>query len=251
MSSIGVQLEHTFGEGPNHGEGYNYTIASQTVNEYLNRSAVDNKILEAIDAIDPDDGSIKAMEILGWALHMAQDRGSHEEGTKGLGHDRKEDKLGTYDTDSKADNPQGYKNSEQYSMEAISDFFDMVNNYNLDLGTQNSKIEETIESDNQSFVTLETLLKNNNLNQLREIEIADYIEALIQGVCTDEEENLINQVLAASTLDRMYNTIYYLGQGSIEKGIDRLDSGIDGEEWDQCLGIMARDPELRDILASL
>ena len=45
----------------------------------------------------------------GMALHVGQDRGSHQEGSKGKGHDRKKDDAGNaWNCDDPKDNPSGY-----------------------------------------------------------------------------------------------------------------------------------------------
>jgi hypothetical protein len=103
------------GEGPAHGEGRNYTSPSMATNEALNlreqtrfiQSAVEHFLQDEPLAVGPLHirpptqrsgpmgdtlGGISLLErewikSLGGALHIAQDRAAHREGTQGHGHD--------------------------------------------------------------------------------------------------------------------------------------------------------------------
>lgn len=101
----------TKGEGPRHGEGYNYTKESVEINAALNRKEEDKWLdlakreFESDLKSTSDDGPTVRWEKPPWiippfsigekewvkslanALHCTQDRCSHREGTKGFGHD--------------------------------------------------------------------------------------------------------------------------------------------------------------------
>lgn len=104
LSKIGVP--GLKGEGPNHGEGYIYTVRSWPANVALNEAAQRGWIALAVREFQVD-RALKIDDALGtyrapksaiainekeWvkslanALHVAQDRGSHREGVRGYGH---------------------------------------------------------------------------------------------------------------------------------------------------------------------
>jgi hypothetical protein len=93
------------GEGPRHGEGKDYTVTSMAYNAELNVAKQNEYVDDAVKGFDEDRrhtiddvlgtirGGFIAINEKEWvkdlanALHVAQDRGSHREGTKGFGHD--------------------------------------------------------------------------------------------------------------------------------------------------------------------
>lgn len=67
--------------------------------------------------------NVRAMfKALGDACHVAQDRGAHWEGTKGMGHDDPRAKQGTWDPDNPKDNDKGYKIARQNTYEAFREW---------------------------------------------------------------------------------------------------------------------------------
>lgn len=70
------------------------------------------------------------------------------------------------------------------------------------------------------------------------------IRKLIPGKCEDDEEQAINELLRAAPVAEMEQIVTALGEGDAQKGIDYLDSGIDGAEWDECERILRRSPAL-------
>jgi hypothetical protein len=56
---------------------------------------------------------------LGDACHVAQDRGAHWEGTKGMGHDDLRAKRGTWDPDNPKDNEQGEANARRNTLDVF------------------------------------------------------------------------------------------------------------------------------------
>jgi hypothetical protein len=120
------------GEGPEHGEDGNYSkpgekggpsAAARAENlklqeKYVNQSLESYKrakgeIRRTVNGnvqLTPD---VRAMfKALGNACHVAQDRGAHWEGTKGMGHDDPRAKAGRWDPDDPKLNGQGYENAK-------------------------------------------------------------------------------------------------------------------------------------------
>jgi hypothetical protein len=240
----------TRGEGVNHGEGLNYTNPDLSANAVVNQAAVSAKIAEAIMATDFNNPKLPHMKILGWALHMAQDRGSHWEGTKGMGHDdpRCNDGSG-YNTDSPKDNVPGYSNALSYSLDVIKAWKD--GNWKKVMATASAPTPDQSllggEDDNEA---LKFIKLKKGAGQLASIPIGTKIKMirnLIKGNCRDEEEDAINDLLDASTGD-LEKIVSTLGNGSIPAGIEFLDSGIDGQQWKTCKQIIARNGKIYTIL---
>ncbi|MBI5021987.1 MAG: DUF4157 domain-containing protein [Ignavibacteriales bacterium] len=73
------------GEGPDHGEGANYTTTVEHARR-LNKQKQDEYLGNAIQNYSNGNFN-QAIIFLGRALHVAQDRGAHGEGAIGRGHD--------------------------------------------------------------------------------------------------------------------------------------------------------------------
>lgn len=102
IAGLGVLAK---GEGPRHGEAFNYTDENMEVNARRNVEEEDAYIAAAVkelaeDRVSRSDdgptlrlgrhlaiGEKEWVKSLAHALHISQDRGSHREGTKGYGHD--------------------------------------------------------------------------------------------------------------------------------------------------------------------
>lgn len=260
-------------EGPDHGEGGEYRMDIAAARP-INLAAVEAKVQQAIAAVDPADGAKAAMHVLGYALHMAQDRGSHWEGAKGMGHADPRDLAvhSAYSTDDPSFNAEGYQNARQYSIEVIqrfmSAFADAAQYHRL--GAVNSQITGNGgEADDQAARVIETLSRGmapdpahkdkpgpdrgiiasgpNLLNSLSVADRVQYIDAMLRGVCTDSEEALIVQVLETASVADLEAIVIGLGRRSgrqepddLAKGIEWLDAGIDFAEWKACVAALRR-----------
>ncbi|MFX0202898.1 MAG: DUF4157 domain-containing protein [Candidatus Hodarchaeota archaeon] len=118
----------TKGEGPEHGENGNYSHGNIDEARKQNINLQKAYVKKSLDFYKKEKGQIRRIinkkiqvtpnveamfKALGDACHIAQDRGAHWEGTKGMGHDDPRAKKGTWDTDSPADNIQGYENARK------------------------------------------------------------------------------------------------------------------------------------------
>jgi len=118
-------------EAPNHGEGGLYTMRDRTsaarINEVRQEWYLNNAIRLEKEFKDLQKKHVpvhrlgsKASEIyeqLGHALHVAQDRGSHEEGLDGRGHEQRD-----IDCDDISENPEGYNIAKRNSIEVLQRF---------------------------------------------------------------------------------------------------------------------------------
>jgi uncharacterized protein DUF4157 len=69
------------------------------------------------------------------------------------------------------------------------------------------------------------------------------IRFLIAGSCGDEEEQAIIEMLDTAAVSEMVAIVTRLGSGDVKKGIDYLDSGVDGAEWDElCNRVFSKSP---------
>ncbi|WP_428263059.1 eCIS core domain-containing protein [Haliangium sp.] len=66
------------------------------------------------------------------------------------------------------------------------------------------------------------------------------IRDMVAGVCGDDEEQAIIDLLNTTSVSEMEAIVTTLGGGDAEEGIDFLDSGVDGEEWDTLERVMRR-----------
>ena len=120
-------------EGPEHGEGGDYRMElgpAREINLRVQRERL-RRAVEAYNAwkaaggpgrpgLPPDPVFVH----LGDALHIAQDRGAHWEGAKGMGHDdpRHKHLLLGWSPDSIQDNPEGYQNALINTREVLTKF---------------------------------------------------------------------------------------------------------------------------------
>ncbi len=120
-------------EGPEHGEGGEYRMELRPARE-INLRVQRERLRQAVEAynawktaggtarpgLPPDPVFAK----LGDALHIAQDRGSHWEGAKGMGHDdpRHKHLLFGWSPDNIEDNPLGYQHALDNTREVLTEF---------------------------------------------------------------------------------------------------------------------------------
>jgi hypothetical protein len=123
------------GEGPDHGEDGNYMNPDKNAAKAANKSVQDKYLRVAVNhhksmeakrrSGEPvhkiGSASEKMFEALGDACHVAQDRGSHGEGTKGMGHDDPRTKTG-WNPDSPTENAAGYSEAVQNTRSLMEDF---------------------------------------------------------------------------------------------------------------------------------
>lgn len=81
------------------------------------------------------------------------------------------------------------------------------------------------------------------LNTLTKDQRVKAIRFLIAGSCADDEEQAIIEMLDTAAVPVMVQIVTELGGGDVKKGIDYLDSGIDGAEWDElCNRVFSKSP---------
>jgi len=133
-----IRGKRLLAEGPEHGEDGNYTItdlgsaASQNIKEQnkhlegaLRHRKRFNRVLKSkTETMREKLGKLASInkeivERLGDALHIAQDRGSHWEGVKEMGHDNPKDVTGEIDTDDPKDNPVGFFAAYMNTLEVL------------------------------------------------------------------------------------------------------------------------------------
>ncbi|MCK5242490.1 DUF4157 domain-containing protein [bacterium] len=106
-------------EAPNHGEANLYKYPGTKTEE--NRQRMIEHLEKAKSMISKNGLTKQAMVYWGMALHAGQDRGSHQEGSKGKGHDRKKDDAGNpWNCDSPKDNSGGYIVAKNHTKTLIS-----------------------------------------------------------------------------------------------------------------------------------
>lgn len=115
-------------EGPDHGEGGWYVLgweAARAANIARQIDYRERAIKAYQDYRDrrrsPSDALEEMYGRLGDALHVAQDRGAHNEGTKGFGHNDPRLKDG-YDPDNPAHNPSGVRAALENTYDVLSTF---------------------------------------------------------------------------------------------------------------------------------
>ena len=135
-------------EGPKHGEGGYYKHGldeARGINEKYQNEVVQDaarlykrweaKIRAKLPPGEPfylkdsyfkgsSDSTVDWVERLGDALHIAQDRGSHWEGTALMGH---RDPRRKFDTDDPIQNPDGYNWAHTYSTRVMEEFVRLTN----------------------------------------------------------------------------------------------------------------------------
>jgi hypothetical protein len=70
------------------------------------------------------------------------------------------------------------------------------------------------------------------------------IRDMISGICGDEEEQAIIELLRSCSPGMMTAIVTDLGGGNAAEGIEYLDSGVDGAEWRTLEGVLRRSPTL-------
>jgi hypothetical protein len=70
------------------------------------------------------------------------------------------------------------------------------------------------------------------------------IRDMIAGVCGDDEEQAIIELLSTCSSDMMTAIVTDLGGGNAAEGIEYLDSGVDGAEWRTLEGVLRRSSRL-------
>jgi hypothetical protein len=119
-------------EGPEHGEGGMYEIEigpARAINEGVQKERLERAISAYRTWKERGEGEpmpAAVIENLGDALHIAQDRGSHWEGAKGMGHDdpRHKHMLFGWSPDDPTDNPDGYTTAVLNTKEVLRQFVD-------------------------------------------------------------------------------------------------------------------------------
>ncbi len=113
-------------EAPNHGEANLYKYHGEKTKENETRSR--EHLSKALSLLTDGKITKQAMVYWGMALHVGQDRGSHQEGIKGKGHDRKTDDQGKpWNCDDPKDNPQGYEIAKTNTKSLIAQFLQALN----------------------------------------------------------------------------------------------------------------------------
>ncbi|GAB4565643.1 MAG: hypothetical protein Tsb0020_16660 [Haliangiales bacterium] len=74
------------------------------------------------------------------------------------------------------------------------------------------------------------------------------IRDMVAGVCGDDEERAIIELLTTASVSEMTAIVIALGDGDAAEGIGFLDSGVDGAEWTALAEVMQRSPTLAEHL---
>ena len=108
-----------------------------------------------------------------------------------------------------------------------------------------SDVFDPDESDEQAEIVLKAYAKEGKIGSLSASELARYLAALIQGNCVAEEEHLIIKILDGLSIGHLEGVVSALGNGSLEDGVDELDSGIDGDEWVKMKTVLAKSEKIK------
>jgi Domain of unknown function (DUF4157)/Bacterial protein of unknown function (DUF922) len=100
------------------------------------------------------------------------------------------------------------------------------------------------DTDDNALEYFQMVNKEGALGTLTQVQRVKLIRDLIGGICGDDEEQAINKILEHCSVSDMTNIVKALGGGNAKKGIEFLDSGIDGSEWKDCENLLKRSPEL-------
>jgi hypothetical protein len=112
-------------EAPNHGEANLYKYPGTKTEE--NEKRMNEHLAKALSLISKNGFTKQAMMYLGMALLVGQDRGSHQEGSKGKGHDREEDDAGNpWNCDDPGDNTSGYIDAKNNTKDLIQNFIKLL-----------------------------------------------------------------------------------------------------------------------------
>jgi len=116
-------------EASNHGEANRYLKSNyneqtgEGTKTSMNQVRMEEHLNSAIEKANKDGITREVLIDLGLALHVGQDRGSHEEGIYGHGHGRKTDAFGNkWETDNPAMNSMGYMVAKVHTLALISSF---------------------------------------------------------------------------------------------------------------------------------
>ncbi len=71
---------------------------------------------------------------------------------------------------------------------------------------------------------------------------------MVAGVCGNDEERAIIELLNTASVGEMTAIVTALGDGDAAEGIGFLDSGVDGAEWTALAEVMQRSPTLAEHL---
>lgn len=88
----------------------------------------------------------------------------------------------------------------------------------------------------------------NGLARLTITQGVNLIRDLIGGICDDDDEATILELVRSMDSTKMRQVVLELGGGDAQAGIDFLDSGVDGEEWSTLSTLLKREPELAKLL---
>ncbi|ACY14837.1 eCIS core domain-containing protein [Haliangium ochraceum] len=86
------------------------------------------------------------------------------------------------------------------------------------------------------------------MNTLTTSQRTKLIADLVAGVCGDDEEQTIIELLRTSSVSDMESIVTTLGRGRAADGIEFLDTGVDGAEWRTLKSVMRRSSTLRSHL---
>ena len=100
-------------------------------------------------------------------------------------------------------------------------------------------------TDTNALEYLSLVRTQRGLGALTNSQREQLIRDLVAGVCGDEEENAIIEILSNASVTDMVEVVKNLGGGDASAGIEYLDSGVDGAEWRQLKGILRRSDDLR------
>lgn len=98
-------------------------------------------------------------------------------------------------------------------------------------------------SDDNALEYFQTAKEAKALGTLTTEQRFKAIRFLIAGSCADDEEQAIIEMLDTAAVADMVSIVTRLGGGDVKKGVDYLDSGIDGAEWDElCNRVLSKSP---------
>ena len=115
-------------EAPNHGEANRYmeenlNKTGEGTKTILNQQRMEEHLGNSLFKANKDGITREVLIDLGLALHVGQDRGSHEEGIFNRGHSRKTDAYGNkWETDNPAMNNMGYSVAKTHTVSLLLSF---------------------------------------------------------------------------------------------------------------------------------
>jgi hypothetical protein len=84
----------------------------------------------------------------------------------------------------------------------------------------------------------------NAMATLTQTQRTRLIRDMVSGVCGDDEEQAIIDLLSTCSPSMMTAIVTDLGGGNAAEGIDYLDSGVDGAEWRTLKEVLRRSSTL-------